>query len=62
MKIFAPFSAGLMALAVTVAVVSKLAFGELADVTSVTLASASIQMLGIGLLADLIDKRSPSFT
>ncbi len=62
LKIFAPLSVGLMALAMTVAVVSKLVFGELADVTSVTLASASIQMLGIGLLADLIDKRSPSFT
>ncbi len=62
LKVFAPVSAGLFLTAVTVAIGTKLLLGQLADVTSVTLALASVQMLAIGLLADLIDKRSPSYT
>lgn len=62
LKIFAPASVGLLALAVAVALVTKLALGQLADVTSVTLVIASVNLLAIGLLADLIDKRSPSYT
>jgi len=61
LKIFAPISAILMASAITAAVGSKIVFGQVADVTSVTLAMASIQTLAIGLLADLIEKRSPAF-
>lgn len=60
LKIFAPASAAVFATAVFVAIASKLALGQVADVTAVTLASASIQLLAIGLLADLIDKRSPT--
>ncbi|MDO8629632.1 MAG: hypothetical protein Q7R41_04005, partial [Phycisphaerales bacterium] len=60
LKIFAPASAAVFAAAILIALISKLAFGQVADVTAVTLASASIQLLAIGLLADLIDKRSPS--
>jgi hypothetical protein len=52
----------MLALAITVGLVTKLVFGQLADVTSVTLVIASVQLLAIGLLADLIDKRSPSFS
>jgi hypothetical protein len=48
--------------AIAVALVSKLVFGQLADVMSVTLVVASVQLLAIGMLADLIDKRSPSFS
>lgn len=62
LKIFAPVSALLFVLAVAVAVMTKFLLGQVADVTSVTLALASVQMLAIGLLADLIDKRSPSFS
>ena len=62
LKIFAPVSAMLFVLAITVAVMTKLLLGQVADVTSVTLALASVQMLAIGLLADLIDKRSPSYS
>ena len=61
LKVFAPASAALLGAAVGVGLVSKLAFGQLADVTSVTLVIGAVQLLAIGLLADLIDKRSPSF-
>jgi len=62
LRIFAPASALMLALAIAVGLVTKLVFGQLADVTSVTLVIASVQLLAIGLLADLIDKRSPSFS
>ncbi len=62
LKIFAPTSAIVFAIAVAIALVSKFVFGQLADVTCVTLASAAMQLLAIGLLADLIDKRSPRAT
>lgn len=62
LKIFAPVSAALFALAVATALVSKLVFGQLADVTAVTLASASLQLLATGMLADLIDKRWPAMS
>ncbi len=61
LKIFAPVSAILMFTAMVGAVGSKIIFGQVADVTAVTLAMASIQTLAIGLLADLIEKRSPAF-
>ncbi len=59
LKIFVPASAAMFALAIGTAIVSKIVFGQLADVTAVTLASASLQLLAIGMLADLIDKRWP---
>ncbi len=62
LKIFVPVSVAMFMMAIAVAIISKLVFGQLADVTSVTLALSSIQILAIGLLADLIDKRSPSFS
>ena len=45
---------------IAVALISKIVFGQLADVTSITLAMASLHVLAIGLLADLIDKRAPA--
>lgn len=62
LKVFAPVSAAVLAAAVGVALISKLVFGQLADVTSVTLAIGSVQLLATGLLADLIDKRSPNLS
>jgi glycosyltransferase involved in cell wall biosynthesis len=62
LRIFAPASMALFALAIAVALITKLAWGQLADITSVTLVIASVQLLAIGLLADLVDKRSPSYT
>jgi glycosyltransferase involved in cell wall biosynthesis len=61
LKIFAPVSAAILLTAVAVALGTKLAFGQVADVTAVTLAVAAVQVLAIGLLADLIDKRSPAY-
>ncbi len=60
LKVFVPASAAMFTLAVGSAIVSKVVFGQLADVTAVTLASASLQLLAIGMLADLIDKRWPA--
>ena len=57
LKVFAPASALLLVSALVLGVVSKLAFGQLADVSVLVIAMASVQLLGIGLLADLIDKR-----
>ncbi len=57
LKVFAPASALLLLSALVVGVVSKLVFGQLADVSVLVIALASVQLLGIGLLADLIDKR-----
>ncbi|MEE9294956.1 MAG: glycosyltransferase family 2 protein [Phycisphaerae bacterium] len=57
LKVFVPLSAGLFGLAVLWGLVSKLVFGQLADVSVVVISMASLQVLAIGLLADLIDKR-----
>lgn len=59
LKVFGPASAMLLALAVVLAVVTRFVFGTLADVSVLVIAMASLQVLGIGLLADLIDKRFP---
>ena len=57
LKVFVPLSAGLFCLAIVWGLVSKLVFGQLADVSVVVISMASLQVLVIGLLADLIDKR-----
>ena len=62
LKIFVPVAAALFALSISIALLSKFVLGQLADVTCVTLATASVQTLTIGLLADLIEKRSPAFS
>jgi glycosyltransferase involved in cell wall biosynthesis len=59
LKIFGPASLVLLMLALVVGLVTKFAFGRLADVSVLVIAMASLQVLGIGLLADLIDKRLP---
>jgi len=59
LKVFGPASAILLGLAALLAVVTRFVFGTLADVSVLVIAMASLQVLGIGLLADLIDKRFP---
>lgn len=59
LRVFAPASAGVLFMAVAIAILSKLLFGQLADVTAVTLAVTALHLLGIGLIADLIDRRLP---
>ena len=56
LKIFLPVSLGLLLLSVLVAVVSKLA-GQLMDVSTVILFVAGLQLLMLGMLADLITRR-----
>ena len=58
LKIFAPTSAALFGLAVAWALFSLLILGKLADVSVLVIAMTSTQMLAIGLLADLITKRT----
>jgi len=58
LKVFAPASALLLALAMALGLVSKLVFGQLADVSVLVIGMASLQVFSMGLLADLIDKRA----
>lgn len=60
LKVFAPASAGLFGLAVAWALTSFFALGQLADVSVLVISMASMQVLALGLLADLISKRVPA--
>lgn len=57
LRVFGPASIALLAGGAFVAVGSKLLLGELMDVTSVVLILSGVQMLALGLLADLITRR-----
>ena len=59
LRVFAPLSAVLLGVATAWALVTKLVFGQLADVSSLLIAMTGLHTLAIGLLADLIDKRLP---
>ena len=60
LKVFLPLCGLLFALAVAWAVFTWLAFGRLADVSSLVIAMAAIQVGSIGLLAELIRARMRS--
>ncbi len=59
LKIFIPISASLFLLGIAVLLYSGFVLDRVMDVTVIVLISLSIQVAVIGLLADLIDKRSP---
>jgi hypothetical protein len=59
LKIFLPIAALLTLLGVAIMIYSTIALGRLMDVTVVVTLLAALQMAMTGLLADLIDKRSP---
>lgn len=59
LKFFLPLSAFLLAVAVAWALVSKFVLGTLADVSSVLLVVAAIQVAVVGLLAEMINRRLP---
>jgi len=59
LKIFLPISAGLFLIGLGVLLYSGFVLGRVMDVTVIILISLAIQVAVIGLLADLIDKRSP---
>ncbi len=56
LKVYLPLSAGLIASSIAVVLVSKKLTGEVMDVTSLFLFIAGLQMLLIGVVADLIFK------
>jgi len=59
LKIFLPVSLALLLLGIVIFLYSILVLHKLMDVTVVVTMLASIQIAAIGLLADLMDKRSP---
>jgi len=59
LKIFIPISAIFFLLGILVLLYSGFVLGRVMDVTVIVLISLAIQIAVIGLLADLIDKRSP---
>jgi len=58
LKIFLPLSLSLFFLAIAVLVISYL-LGRVWDITTILLFVTALQILALGLLADLIDKRLP---
>ena len=61
LKIFLPVSLALFLFSTIIFLYSVLVLHKLMDVTVVVTMLASIQIAAIGLLADLMDKRSPKF-
>ena len=59
LKIFLPMSAALFLLGLAVLLYSAFALRRVMDVTVIILISLAIQVAVIGMLADLVDKRSP---
>ena len=60
LKVFMPVSAGLFIIAIAWAVFTHLVFGQLADVSTVIIAMTAMQIGGLGLLAELINHRTPN--
>jgi glycosyltransferase involved in cell wall biosynthesis len=58
LKVFLPLSALFVVAGVSVGLISKLVFGKLLDTTMIVLIVSGVQILMLGMLADLIDKRS----
>jgi glycosyltransferase involved in cell wall biosynthesis len=59
LRIFLPVALLLLLVALGIMVYSKIVLGQLMDVTVVVTFLASLQIAMAGLLADLVDKRSP---
>jgi glycosyltransferase involved in cell wall biosynthesis len=57
LKVFLPLSLFFFVAGLAVGLVSKLVFGQLLDVTTIVLVVTGVQILMLGMLADLIDKR-----
>lgn len=60
LKIFLPFSLILILLAIAWGVLSKVLFGEVADITTLLLVVTAVQIAGLGLLAQLVNRRVPN--
>jgi glycosyltransferase involved in cell wall biosynthesis len=61
LKIFLPLSAALFLAAVGWGILSIIIFKQLADVSTIVIAMAAVQVAVIGLLAELIDRRLPNY-
>ncbi len=59
LKIFLPFGGALMLLAIGWGLFSWFVLGRLADLSTIVIAMTAIQVVAIGLLAELIDRRLP---
>ena len=60
LKVFVPLSLLLLLLSVAWALFTKIAFGQLADVSALVIAMAALQVFVVGLLAELINQRLPN--
>ena len=60
LKFFLPISAFLLVAAAAWGLASKLALGELADVSTVLLVISAVQVAVMGLLAEMINRRMPN--
>lgn len=58
LRIFLPLSLFFFGAGAAVGLVSKLVFGKLLDTTTIVLIVSGVQILMLGMLADLIDKRA----
>jgi len=58
LKIFVPFSLGLFLLAVLVFIYSKFFTPQVMDITIIVIIMTAVQILALGLIADLVDKRT----
>jgi glycosyltransferase involved in cell wall biosynthesis len=58
LKVFLPLSVLFVVAGMLVGLISKLVFGKLLDTTMIVLIVSGVQILMLGMLADLIDKRS----
>jgi len=61
LKIFVPISAVLIVIAIAWAVFSTIVLGRLADASAVVIFMTGVQVGVLGLLAELMDRRLPSF-
>jgi glycosyltransferase involved in cell wall biosynthesis len=61
LRVFLPLSGFLFLMGVVVGLYSYFILGRLMDVTTVVLVLAALQTAAAGLLADMIDKRTPRF-
>lgn len=61
LKIFFPFSGMFLTVAVAWALFTRFVLGQLADVSTLVLVMTAVQVATIGMLAELINRRTPSF-
>ena len=60
LRIFLPFSGILLAVAVFWGALSRILFGQIADLTTLVIAMTALQIGALGLLAELINRRTPN--